>query len=89
MIVDDGGCGYTERKIPCVEKKLPFGVRHPVLRGLFTAVILGFVAVAVIDTILFKIGGTEMMDRFRIIPIAVGSLFVLKGYVQMIYPPRD
>ena len=80
-MITDGG--YDR----CPEKKLPFAVRHPVLRGLFT-VILGFVVVLVIDTILFKIGGTEMMDRFRIIPIAVGSLFVLKGYMQMTYPPR-
>lgn len=87
MFVDDDGREITDEKLPIISKKLPFGVRHPVLRGLFT-MILGFVAVAVIDIIFFIIGGTKMMERFGIIPVAIGILFFLKGYVQMLYPPR-
>ena len=87
MIVDDDRCGYAERKFPCAERKLSFAARHPLLRGLLT-IIFGMFAVVVIDIVLFKIGGVKLMENFGIMTIAVGVFFVLKGYFQMIYPPR-
>jgi hypothetical protein len=80
MIVDDGACGDAGRKIP-------FEVKHPVLRGLRT-IIFGIFVVALIDIVFYKIGGLALMEKLSILPISVGVLFVLKGYFQMIYPTR-
>jgi hypothetical protein len=80
MIVNDGACGDGRRKIP-------FAAKHPILCGLGT-MFLGILVLALIDLILYAIGGVKLVERLGIVSIVVLAAFFLKGYVQMDYPPR-
>ena len=80
MIVNDGACGNGRRKIP-------FAAKYPILCGLGT-MFLGILVLALIDLVLYMIGGVKLMERLGIVSIVAGAAFFLKGYVQMTYPSR-
>lgn len=82
MITDGSGYGCVD-----AEKKILFAARYPILCGLGT-MFLGILVLALIDLVLYMIGGVKLMERLGIVSIVAGAAFFLKGYVQMTYPPR-